>query len=67
MFRLVAGLEGPSMPREGNPLSTDEVEVLRAWINDGAHWDSGPAEAAGLEFAPEDEVISATTGPSSFQ
>ena len=55
MFRLVAGLEGPSMPREGNPLSTDEVEVLRAWINDGAHWDSGPAEAAGLEFAPEDE------------
>ena len=56
MFRLVAGLEGPSMPREGSSLSPDEIEVLRAWINDGAHWDSGPAEAAGL--AAGDLIVS---------
>ncbi|SVB40651.1 uncharacterized protein METZ01_LOCUS193505, partial [marine metagenome] len=56
MFRLVAGLEGPSMPRQGNPLSPDEIEVVRAWIDDGAHWDSGPAEAAGLEITQEDEI-----------
>jgi hypothetical protein len=29
---------------------------VRAWIDDGAHWDSGPAEAAGLEITREDEI-----------
>lgn len=31
------------MPPTGEPLSTDEVAVLRAWIDQGAHW---PAESS---------------------
>jgi hypothetical protein len=30
--------EKPLMPKEGTPLSAEEVERLRAWIADGAAW-----------------------------
>jgi hypothetical protein len=33
------------MPIEGQPHTAAEVAAVRAWIDDGAHWDSGPAEA----------------------
>ena len=41
LYRQIAGLEGPTMPL-GVPLTPEEVEAVRDWINDGAHWDSGP-------------------------
>ena len=31
----------PEMPKEGVPLTVDEVSALRAWINDGASWPDG--------------------------
>ncbi len=50
LFRQIAGLEGPSMPL-GVPLSDEEIEKVRTWINDGAEWDDGPAlTVAGNEF-----------------
>jgi len=50
LFRQIAGLEGPTMPL-GVPLTEAEIEVVRNWINDGAHWDAGPATAvAGDDF-----------------
>lgn len=50
MYRQLAGLEGPAMPL-GIPLSADEIESVRNWINDGAHWDSGPTSVvSGDEF-----------------
>ncbi len=30
--------EPPSMPQDGEPLSADEVEVIRRWIKSGAKW-----------------------------
>ena len=45
LFRQVAGMEGPAMPL-GVPLTEEEVEVFRAWINQGAEWDARPATTA---------------------
>ena len=42
LYRMVAGLEDPIMPRDGDPLSVAEIAAVRAWIDDGAHWDDGP-------------------------
>jgi hypothetical protein len=30
--------ERPAMPKEGAPLSDDEISVLRTWIAEGANW-----------------------------
>ena len=50
LYRQIAGLEGPAMPL-GVPLDQSDIEAVRDWINDGAHWDSGPATAvAGADF-----------------
>ena len=46
LYRVVAGLEEPSMPMEGDALTDAEVAAVRQWINDGAHWDTGAATAA---------------------
>ena len=45
LFRQVAGMEGPAMPL-GVPLTEEEVEVFRTWINQGAEWDARPATTA---------------------
>ena len=51
LFRQLAGLEGPTMPL-GVPLSEDEVEKFRTWINAGAVWDEGPVTTvAASEFS----------------
>ena len=42
LYRMVAGLEEPIMPRDGDPLTVAEVAAVRAWIDEGAHWDDGP-------------------------
>lgn len=51
LIRLVAGLD-PSlrMPPEGDLLSTEEVALLRAWIDQGAEW-SGEATPTPLTSA----------------
>ena len=46
LFKLVAGLEQPSMPMSGNGLTEAEIAAVRTWINDGAHWDTGGATTA---------------------
>ncbi|WP_437185232.1 DUF1553 domain-containing protein [Planctomicrobium sp. SH668] len=28
----------PAMPAEGTPLTAEEVDAIRSWVNDGAHW-----------------------------
>lgn len=50
----VRGLRKPRMPKEGPPLSEDEVHLLREWIAAGAKDDSGAAAgsaAAGAAHA----------------
>ena len=46
LFRVVSGLEAPQMPMSGDPLNDAELNAVRAWIDDGAHWDSGGATSA---------------------
>ncbi|HEY2934057.1 MAG TPA: PSD1 and planctomycete cytochrome C domain-containing protein [Acidobacteriota bacterium] len=41
MFRRVAGLEKPAMPLAPlSPLTTQEVALLKSWIEQGARWDA---------------------------
>ena len=51
LYRAVAGLEEPSMPMEGDGLTEAEIAAVRAWIDDGAHWDSGGATNASAALA----------------
>ncbi len=46
---LPLGAEPPDMPEEGEPLSDDEIALLRAWINAGAHDDTPPALARTID------------------
>ena len=46
LFRMVAGLDQPSMPMSGDPLSDAELAAVRTWIDEGAHWDPGEVTAA---------------------
>ena len=46
LFRMVAGLDQPSMPMTGDPLSSAELAAVRTWIDEGAHWDTGEVTAA---------------------
>jgi hypothetical protein len=40
MYRRVAGLEKPSMPAQGAPLSAAQVAAVKKWIDDGAKFDA---------------------------
>ena len=46
LFRMVAGLDEPAMPMGGEELTDAEVAAMRAWIDQGAHWDAGGATSA---------------------
>lgn len=41
LIRLVAGMDDLKMPLAGEPLSPEQVGVLRAWIDRGAAWPQG--------------------------
>jgi hypothetical protein len=45
LYRRVAGLEEPSMPMEGAPLNAQQISAIKAWIDQGAHWDTAAAAA----------------------
>ncbi len=42
LYRLVAGLEKPSMPMDGK-LTPEQISAIKEWINQGAPWDSTQA------------------------
>jgi hypothetical protein len=62
LYRLVAGLDKPGMPLDGPTLTAEQISAIKAWINDGAHWDvavasgvrppSPAVNAASLEHSP---------------
>src|SRR5207302_3363706 len=51
---LVAQVTGakPAMPRNGTPLTPQEIADLRAWIDAGAPWPKGVVLAAGKDDRP---------------
>ena len=44
LFRMVAGLDKPSMPMDGK-LQPEQVQAFRKWIEDGAQWDAVTSSA----------------------
>src|SRR5580704_9431021 len=46
LYRRVAHLEKPVMPMQGDPLTADEVALVKRWIEMGAPW---PEDAAALD------------------
>jgi len=53
LYRLVAGIEKPGMPMDGGTLSAREVAALKAWIDQGAHWDRTPLAASNSNSAAD--------------
>jgi hypothetical protein len=53
MVQLVAGLKGDDarMPARGEPLTMEQIGILRAWIDQGAKW---PDEASVKLLDPKD-------------
>jgi hypothetical protein len=45
LYRAVAGLEKPAMPLDGK-LTTEQINLIRDWIDQGATWDAAPPTAA---------------------
>src|SRR5262245_59073854 len=45
LYRLVAGLEKPRMPLDGE-LTADQIARIKAWIEQGAHWDEVVSDTA---------------------
>ncbi|MBI5091200.1 MAG: PSD1 domain-containing protein [Candidatus Hydrogenedentes bacterium] len=53
LIKLVAGLvPGKVMPQSGARLSSDEIAVLRAWIDQGLKWDASAIKAGDSWAAP---------------
>src|SRR5688572_8894548 len=40
LYRMVAGLDQPIMPMQGDPLKSTEVAAIKAWIDQGAAWET---------------------------
>ena len=56
LYRLVAGLEKPSMPLGGTSLSAGEISAIKAWIDEGAHWDATAATEITKVIAPNPDA-----------
>ena len=42
LYKRIAGIgDQPRMPMEGDPLPAAEIEMVRAWIDQGAEWPDG--------------------------
>jgi hypothetical protein len=54
LYRMVAGLDKPTMPFSGNKLTDGQIASIKNWIDQGAHWDAG---AVGAKAQP----VSAST------
>ena len=49
LYRMVAGLDQPVMPMEGDALKPAEVAAIKAWIDQGANWESAVSFAKDIQ------------------
>jgi Protein of unknown function (DUF1553)/Protein of unknown function (DUF1549)/Planctomycete cytochrome C len=49
LYRMVAGLDQPVMPMDGDPLKPAEVTAIRTWIDQGANWESAVSFAKDIQ------------------
>ncbi len=65
--RLIDEDYGDIMPLDGQPLSNQEIETLRAWIDAGAEWPDALAEAKHWAYQPiarpETPKVATATSP----
>ncbi len=61
LYRLVAGLDKPSMPLDGSKLTAGQIVAVKTWINEGAHWDTTAtvAKATATAASPENAPLPA--------
>ena len=52
LYRMVAGLDVPAMPMEGEALKPAELAAIKTWIDQGAQWESSAAAAPKAAPAP---------------
>ena len=45
LYRRVAGLEQPSMPAQGAPLTAAQAAAIKTWIDQGADWETAAVTA----------------------
>ena len=50
LYRLVSGIEQPQMPLDGGALTAEQLATIKAWIDEGAHGDAGPADTVKNEI-----------------
>ena len=46
LYRRIAGLERPPMPAQGDPLTAEEVDAVKRWIDAGAAWDTATTSSS---------------------
>ena len=49
LYRMVAGLDQPVMPMEGDALKPSEVAAIKAWIDQGAKWETSISFAKDIQ------------------
>jgi hypothetical protein len=59
LYRRIAGLEQPSMPMSGTPLAPPQIAAIKAWIDQGAHWDGDTTAQPAAAAAPENTQVPA--------
>lgn len=68
LYRRVAGLEAPAMPMKPvAPLTVQEVALLKAWIDQGAKWDSAPISVSSSTSAKPDVGGDSPTYPGGYK
>jgi hypothetical protein len=60
LYRLVAGLEKPSMPLDGK-LTASQIALIKEWINQGALWDATPRDATARNTTARNTTARNTT------
>jgi hypothetical protein len=45
LYRFIAGLDQPSMPLDGGTLPAAQIAAIKAWIDQGAAWDTNAASS----------------------
>jgi Protein of unknown function (DUF1553)/Protein of unknown function (DUF1549)/Planctomycete cytochrome C len=53
LYRLVAGLEKPSMPLDGK-LTAEQISSIKAWIDQGAVWEGAAKDTSSRPAVVED-------------
>ena len=54
LFKRATGSQPPAMPLDGEPLSPAEIDLLKAWIDQGALWPESADEAEPRRLAAAD-------------